>query len=169
MDYNDLTPKVELLDGKKDGCNNSDGEFKTSVKIPSDKADDEKAKSLGFLFIKKVKGKMSKDDTKEIDLSWYGQCNMITQTDMLTFHDSLSIEEKFDIIKKAHIVNYQEVIKNDFLVGMGYQKPTKANDKAKVLAGKIIYSKKDKIIESLMKGGMSKKEATKEYDENIAM
>ena len=169
MDYNKLTPKVKLLDGKKDGCNNSDGEFKTSVKIPSDKADDEKAKSLGFLFIKKVKGKMQKDDTKEIDLSWYGQCNMITQTDMLTFHDSLSIEEKFDIIKKAHIVNYQEVIKNDFLVGMGYQKPTKANDKAKVLAGKIIYSKKDKIIESLMKGGMSKKEATKEYDENIAM
>ena len=169
MDYNDLTPNVKLLEGKKDGCNNSDGEFKTSVKIPSDKADDEKAKSLGFLFIKKVKGKMSKDDKKEIDISWYGQCNLISPIDMQTFHDKLSNDERFDIIKKAHIVNYQEVIKNDFLTNMGYQKPTKANDKAKVLAGKIIYSKKDKIIESLMKGGMSKKEATKEYDENIAM
>ena len=93
--------------------------------------------------------------------------------DFVVGRASPALQELFEstdpIIKKAHIVNYQEVIKNDFLTNMGYQKPTKANDKAKVLAGKIIYSKKDKIIESLMKGGMSKKEATKEYDENIAM
>ena len=89
--------------------------------------------------------------------------------DIQTFHDNLSIDERFDIIKKAHIVDYQKVLTHDFLVNMGYQKPTIANVKAKEMAGKIIYSKKDKIIESLMKGGMSKKEATKEYDENIAM
>ena len=169
MDYNKLTPNVKLLEGKKDGCNNSDGEFKTSVKIPSSMADDEKAKSFGYLFVKKVKGKMHKDDEKVIDLTWYTQCNLLAHMDIQTFHDNLSIDERFDIIKKAHIVDYQKVLTHDFLVHMGYQKPTKANDKAKVLAGKIIYSKKDKIIESLMKGGMSKKEATKEYDENIAM
>ena len=165
MNYAPFEKHVELLPDKKDKCSSKDGEFQTSVKIPTSHANLEKAKSLGWLFVKTEKGKMKKQDTKIIDLTWFTQCNIITQMDLQTFHDSLKNEEKFAIIKKAHLVEYQKVLTTSFLENMDYQAPSqKKDDLRKEGATKIIFDIKDGFVKALMNAGQSEKDAIKAYE-----
>ena len=171
MDYAKMNKSVKLLEGKKDKCKTKDGEFSATFSIPVNLRDDEKAKAFDFLFLKTKKGKMDEKnpDAKIIDLVEYVQCSMIPKIDMETFHNSLTNEEKFDVIFAQHKVNYRkEFLRPKFEEHMGYKKPSVLSNKIKQAETKIIFSIRTNCIEAFVKNGMSKKDATKLYDEQIA-
>ena len=171
MDYAKMHKSVQLLEGKKDKCKTRDGEFSATFSIPANLRDDEKAKAFDFLFLAKCKGKIDDEnpDAKVIDIVKYVQCSMIPEIDMETFHNSLSDDERFDVIFAKHKVNYRkEYLRPKFEEHMGYKKPSKINDKIKQAEAKITFSIRTNTIEALVKNGMSKKDATKLFDEQIA-